>query len=109
MGKGFKYKMRFAYAHFPVGVAVEGKTIEVRNFLGEKRVRRVTIIGDKTKSYRTPAADVKDELVVEGNDIAEVSQTCANVHGATLVKRKDLRKFLDGIYTTTKSNVIEDV
>eukprot|EP00666_Eupelagonemidae_sp_cell4sb_P003443 gene3443-7977_t len=105
--KGFKYKMRFAYAHFPVGVTVEGREIQVRNFLGEKYVRKVP-----TKAYRTDAQSVKDELVVEGNDIREVRcppQTCAAVHGACLVKKKDLRKFLDGIYTTTKGNIVEDV
>ena len=40
---GYKYKMRFAYAHFPVGVTVEGNEIQIRNFLGEKYVRRVTL------------------------------------------------------------------
>lgn len=35
--------MRLVYAHFPVNVNIEksGKSVEIRNFLGEKRVRRV--------------------------------------------------------------------
>ena len=41
--KGFLYKMRFAYAHFPVGVTVEDNKIEIRNFLGEKRMRVVAL------------------------------------------------------------------
>lgn len=38
--KGYLYKMRFIYAHFPINVSITGKTVEIRNFLGEKRVRR---------------------------------------------------------------------
>eukprot|EP01059_Diplonema_ambulator_P033079 TRINITY_DN6770_c0_g1_i1.p1 TRINITY_DN6770_c0_g1~~TRINITY_DN6770_c0_g1_i1.p1 ORF type:complete len:188 (+),score=67.65 TRINITY_DN6770_c0_g1_i1:48-611(+) len=102
--KGFQYKMRFAYAHFPVGVAVEDNEITIRNFLGEKRVRRVEL-PQGVKSYRTDNAVMKDELVIEGNCISDVSQTAASVHGVCLVKRKDIRKFLDGIYVSSKANI----
>lgn len=40
MTKGYLYKMRFCYAHFPINVSIAGKIVEIRNFLGEKRVRR---------------------------------------------------------------------
>jgi len=40
---GYKFKMRFAYAHFPIQVLVDstGKSIEIKNFLGEKMVRKI--------------------------------------------------------------------
>jgi len=105
--KGFKYKMRFVYAHFPINVAItKGDTcVEIRNFLGEKVVRVVNAQeGCKVKR----SADVKDEITVEGNDIQMVSRTCALIAQICAVKRKDIRKFLDGIYVSHKGNVVVD-
>jgi large subunit ribosomal protein L9e len=41
--QGFKYTMKLVYAHFPVNVSTtpDKKVLEIRNFLGEKVVRRV--------------------------------------------------------------------
>ena len=103
---GFQYKMRAVYAHFPINIIIAGdkKSAEIRNFLGEKRVRNiemlegVTIQEDKAQ---------KDQVLVEGNDIDLVSQSAALLHGATLVRNKDIRKFLDGIYCTGKDVVVK--
>lgn len=101
--QGFRYKMRFVYAHFPINVSVEkvdgkeGGLVEVRNFLGEKRIRKIKTIAD-TKA--TLSKGVKDELVLEGNDIEAVAGTAADIHRSTKVLKKDLRKFLDGIYVS---------
>ena len=89
--KGFEYKMRFVYAHFPINVAITGakNKIEIRNFLGEKIVRTVDAYPGVTA---TRSADIKDEIVVVGNDIDNVSKTCALVQQICAVKRKDIRK-----------------
>eukprot|EP00999_Lentomonas_sp_LEN2_P000755 NODE_1753_length_747_cov_200.293548_g1704_i0.p1 GENE.NODE_1753_length_747_cov_200.293548_g1704_i0~~NODE_1753_length_747_cov_200.293548_g1704_i0.p1 ORF type:complete len:193 (+),score=41.30 NODE_1753_length_747_cov_200.293548_g1704_i0:82-660(+) len=105
--KGFQYKMRFAYAHFPVNVSLDDNRVEIRNFLGEKFVRRVGI-HDGVTATRTAPDKVKDEMVLEGNDIVLVSRTAADIHQSCLVKRKDIRKFLDGIYVSQKTTVVQD-
>ncbi len=104
--KGFKYKMRFCYAHFPINVSCvkeNGKDIvEIRNFLGEKKVRRVHLL-DGVTYVRT--SDVKDQIEISGIDIAKVSLSCAQISQSTAVKNKDIRKFLDGIYVSEKTSV----
>ena len=97
--QGYCYKMRFVYSHFPINVTLSGKNVEIRNFLGEKRVRKVPL-SDGVEYVRT--ADVKDEIQLIGNDIALVSLTAARIQQSTNIRKKDLRKFLDGIYVSEK-------
>lgn len=97
--KGFKYKMRFCYAHFPINVTNVGDTVEIRNFLGEKQVRKIPLL-EGVKYART--ADVKDQIEISGIDITKVSLSCAKISQSCNVKNKDIRKFLDGIYVTEK-------
>ena len=100
---GFKYKMRFCYAHFPINVTCVNESgkqvVEIRNFLGEKRTRRIELL-EGVNYFRTP--DVKDQIEISGIDITKVSLSCARISQATAVKNKDIRKFLDGIYVSEK-------
>ena len=91
--------MRFCYAHFPINVTAVGDVVEIRNFLGEKNVRRIPLL-DGVKYTRT--ADVKDQIEISGIDITKVSLSCAKISQSCNVKNKDIRKFLDGIYVTEK-------
>ena len=102
---GFEYKMKSVYAHFPINIITlnEGKKIEIRNFLGEKKVRQVFMAKDVLcKKNET----VKDEISVYGNDLDLVSITAAKIQRSCLVKHKDIRKFLDGIYVSNKGRII---
>mmetsp|Transcript_8654 Transcript_8654/g.14919 ORF Transcript_8654/g.14919 Transcript_8654/m.14919 type:complete len:193 (+) Transcript_8654:43-621(+) len=99
--KGFEYKLRLVYAHFPVNINIEqkGTQVEIRNFLGEKRVRVVKMMPGVT-CFRSEA--VKDELVVQGSSIEFVSRSCALISQSCLVRDLDIRKFLDGIYVSER-------
>jgi len=72
--QGFRYKMRSVYAHFPINVAIsENNTVvDIRNFLGEKFTRQVRMLPGVTF---VASKDVKDEFVLEGNDIELVSRS----------------------------------
>ncbi|KAJ3568611.1 hypothetical protein NP233_g5604 [Leucocoprinus birnbaumii] len=105
--KGFQYKMRAVYAHFPINCIIQdgGKAVEIRNFLGEKTVRHVNMLDGVTI---TESKAQKDELILEGNDIDNVSQSAASIQGICRVRNKDIRKFLDGIYVSDKGTIVQD-
>lgn len=104
--KGFQYKMRSVYAHFPINVIIsnENTDVEIRNFLGEKALRRVKMLPGVTCVNSTGQ---KDELILESNDVEAVSRSAALIQQSTTVKRKDIRKFLDGIYVSEKTTVVK--
>ncbi len=94
--KGFTYKMKIVFTHFPIQVSVEGDKVVIRNFLGEKAPRIAKIMpGVKVEV-------TKEDVIVKGIDIEAVGQTAANIEQATKVKGKDIRVFLDGIYIYEK-------
>merc|ERR1711974_466705 len=108
--KGFKYKMRYVYAHFPINVNLDKDNdtglwvVEIRNFLGEKLIRRVQMAeGVDVEASK----NVKDELVLTGNSLENVSQSAADIQQICRVRNKDIRKFLDGIYVSERGNVEE--
>ncbi|MGQ9582273.1 MAG: 50S ribosomal protein L6 [Thermoplasmatota archaeon] len=92
----FVYTMKAVYAHFPIKMSVKGGELLVENFLGERHPRRAKILGETRVTVRG------QELVLEGPDLEEVSQTAANIEMATRVGDRDPRVFQDGIFITSK-------
>jgi large subunit ribosomal protein L9e len=100
---GYRYVMKSVYAHFPINITCVdgGKVCNLRNFLGEKVVRVVNMHDGVTVK---PSGE-KDEIFVEGNDLEKVSVSAALIHQSCLVKKKDIRKFLDGVYVSQKTTI----
>ncbi|RRT64581.1 hypothetical protein B296_00018941 [Ensete ventricosum] len=69
------------------------------------QVRKVDMLGG-VQIFRSEK--VKDELVLDGNDVDLVSRSAALINQKCHVKNKDIRKFLDGIYVSEKGTVNEE-
>ncbi|KAI9790249.1 MAG: hypothetical protein M1816_005274 [Peltula sp. TS41687] len=109
--KGFRYKMRYVYAHFPINVNIEKNNetglfeVEIRNFIGEKIVRRVTMhAGVDVETSKNQ----KDEIQLTGISLENVSQSAADIQQICRVRNKDIRKFLDGLYVSSRGNIAEE-
>jgi large subunit ribosomal protein L6 len=94
--KGYTYRLKIVYAHFPISVKTKGDEIHVENFVGERSPRIAKIVG------ACKVAIEGDDVVVKGVSVEDVGQTAANVELATKIKRKDQRIFLDGVYIYQK-------
>jgi large subunit ribosomal protein L6 len=95
--KGFTYKLKIVYAHFPISVKTKGKDVYVENYFGERSARMSRIIGDDTR-----VNIVGEDVIVQGPNLEHVSQTAANIERSTKLKYKDQRVFLDGVYVYSK-------
>jgi large subunit ribosomal protein L6 len=93
---GVTYKMKVVFAHFPPNVKVANDKLIIENFYGEKAPREAKIL---------PGVSVEikgDDIILEGIEIERVGQTAANIQRATRLRRKDPRKFHDGVYVFEK-------
>ena len=94
--QGFTYKMKIVFSHFPITVKVKGNSLSIENFTGERNPRKAKIMGD------TKVMIKGEDIILQGINIEDVSQTAANIQNATKIKVKDPRVFLDGIYVQEK-------
>lgn len=96
LNEGYEYKLKALYAHFPMSVKVKEDQVVIQNFIGERAPRKVDIL---------EGVDVQvneDDITVTGADKEKVSQTAANIEQACYKGSRDLRKFQDGVYITSK-------
>jgi len=98
VAKGYTYRMKIVYAHFPINVGVEGNKVIIKNFGGEK-TPRYAYMRENVK------VDVKgQDITITGMNREEVGQTAASIESATKIRGKDTRVFQDGIYITSKDD-----
>ncbi len=94
--KGYEYRMKVVFAHFPVTVKIKDDQVVVENFMGERSPRLAKILpGCKVSTEG-------DDITIKGTSLEQIGQTAANVEQATRIKRKDQRIFLDGVYVYEK-------
>jgi large subunit ribosomal protein L6 len=94
--RGYEYKMKVVYSHFPIQLKSASDELVINNFLGERKSRSAKILeGTKIEIG-------KDEVLVKGIDKERVGQTMANIEQATRVRGFDIRIFQDGIYLVEK-------
>ncbi|MEM5766503.1 MAG: 50S ribosomal protein L6 [Candidatus Aenigmatarchaeota archaeon] len=94
--KGFSYRLRVVYSHFPITVKLEGDKVLIQNFLGERVPRVAKIVG------KTQVKIEGQEIIVSGINLEEVSQTAANIEQACRIVGYDRRKFMDGIFLVSR-------
>jgi Ribosomal protein L6P/L9E len=94
--RGFEYKLKVVYAHFPIQLELKEDKLVINNFLGEKKSRVAKIVGDAKVKID------KDIITVTGAAKEEVGQTAANMEQSTKIKRRDPRVFQDGIYLISR-------
>lgn len=99
--KGFLYKLKIVFSHFPISVKVQDKVVLIENFTGERRPRKAKIIGDVRVKVES------EDVTVEGINLENVSQTAANIEQATKVRNKDPRVFLDGLYVYERKEGVD--
>jgi len=99
--KGYTFKMKIVYAHFPITIKIKDGNILVENFQGERAPRVSKIRGD------TKVVSKGDDVILTGPVLTDVSQTAASLQQNTKVKNKDHRVFLDGIYLFEKTTGME--
>lgn len=92
--EGYVAKLKIVYMHFPFTIKVNGKEVLINNFLGEKKPRKTTIIGDCKMEVKG------DEITVTGINKEDVGQTTANLERVTWIRSRDRRVFQDGIFRT---------
>ena len=92
------YKMKICAGHFPMNVAIQGDKLIVKNFLGEKVPRIV-----KLKSGAKVVLQDRD-ITVESADKERAGNVASDIEQLMRITGgRDLRKFQDGIYITSKA------
>lgn len=98
----YTYKMKIAYSHFPITLQPPrsrkgNDEIQILNFLGERSPRITYTAGPDIEIK----AD-KEDVVLTGPDKEAIGQTAANIQKKCRIRKKDRRRFQDGIFVYAK-------
>ncbi len=96
VSNGYSAKLKICAGHFPMNVSVDGTNFVIKNFLGEKVPRKISILNSVKVQVQG------DEILVNGIDKEAVGQTAAKIEQLTRITNKDRRIFQDGCYIIQK-------
>jgi large subunit ribosomal protein L6 len=96
VAKGYSYRLRVCYSHFPITIKVEKDKVLIQNFLGGRTPKTAKILGDT--QVKVEGSDV----VVNGINLEKVSQTAANIEQACRIVGFDKKRFQDGIFLVSR-------
>lgn len=96
LNEGFTYTLKVVYAKFPMTVALKGNIFSVKNFLGEKVPRSVTIPQGVKVQIKG------QDITVDGIDKELCGQAAALIEQTTRISHLDRRVIQDGVFITEK-------
>jgi large subunit ribosomal protein L6 len=97
VSNGYEYRMKVVFSHFPIQLKLQGSTLVIDNFLGEKQSRFARI---------EPGVNAQvgnDAVTLTGIDKEKVGNSAANIEHATRIRKRDPRVFQDGIYIVERA------
>jgi large subunit ribosomal protein L6 len=97
VSEGYEYRMKVVFSHFPIQLKLQGSTLVIDNFLGEKQSRLARIEPGVTAQVGN------DAVTLSGIDKEKVGNSAANIEHATRIRNRDPRVFQDGIYIVERA------
>ncbi|HIH39183.1 TPA: 50S ribosomal protein L6 [Candidatus Woesearchaeota archaeon] len=94
---GNEYKLKVCASHFPMQIAMEGNTIVIKNFFGEKIPRKTNLPKDVQVKIQG------DKISVTGPDVEKVGKTASLIEQTCRIANRDRRVFQDGIFLIEKN------
>lgn len=101
--QGYNYQLEVCHVHFPVTLKVDGNTLSITNFFGEKKPRHAKILPNVKVEING------QKITISSADREAAGQTAANFERATKLRKKDRRVFQDGIYIVKKPEANSNV
>lgn len=94
--EGITYRLQICSGHFPMSVDMQGDTLKVENFIGEKVPRTLDIEEGVDVSVQG------EEILVESTDKEKAGRVASSIEELTKRNGFDKRIFQDGLYIIEK-------
>ncbi|MFW6282588.1 MAG: 50S ribosomal protein L6 [Minisyncoccales bacterium] len=96
--EGHHYKLKICSGHFPMNVSYNNNVLSIKNFIGEKIPRTLTV--NEKVNLKLDG----DFITIESVDKELAGQTAGSIEKLTKRTKFDKRIFQDGIYIVEKND-----